>query len=255
MRRSSVKRLAAALLAGSLLLFALAGCDFLMGGDRTATVTGRVLDVTTGNGVAGVRVEVAGHSATYTLTNTDGYFTLETPTGSITLHLSLTGYQFNDVHVSLDSGEDYEVPTGETIANPPLSTGMLRMVLTWGLNPDDLDSHLYTPEGVEVYYANEAPAGAGAYLDVDDTTSYGPETITIMTPKTGTYEYFIHRYAGSGTLTTSGAQVRVYDASGLLRIYSVPTSGTGDYWRVFTLDGTTLAITDVNAIVTTSPVS
>ena len=52
----------------------------------------------------------------------------------------------------------------------------LRVVLTWGKTPDDLDSHM-------IFLATtllENKTGTDAELDVDDTDSYGPETITLQ---------------------------------------------------------------------------
>ncbi|HXG01775.1 MAG TPA: carboxypeptidase regulatory-like domain-containing protein, partial [Bacteroidota bacterium] len=72
----------------------------------------------------------------------------------------------------------------------PVPAGQMRIVLNWGRLPSDLDSHLTgdstTTAGrprYHVFYANRVVRLANgdtiAYLDVDDVTSYGPETITI----------------------------------------------------------------------------
>ena len=61
----------------------------------------------------------------------------------------------------------------------------LRLTLTWGENPRDLDSHLWTPsiEGspYHVYFGSKGSENSRPYaqLDVDDVSSYGPENITI----------------------------------------------------------------------------
>jgi hypothetical protein len=182
-----------------------------------------------------------------------GQFDFEVPARTVVLHFSLSGYQFSDVTVTVSANETTDVPYYDTVGNPPLATGELRFVLTWGSEPSDLDSHLLTPDGSHVYFADDAPYGAGAYLDVDDTSSYGPETITITTVQAGTYHYFVHNYDEDGLLTSSGAQVRVFDDSGLVTVYYVPTSGTGEYWDVFTLNGST--ITPVNTILSYEPTS
>ena len=68
----------------------------------------------------------------------------------------------------------------------------MRAVLTWGANPSDLDSHL-AYENNHIYYSKKV--GSKAHLDVDDTNSYGPETITIVKKKEGKkYLYAIHNY-------------------------------------------------------------
>ena len=71
-------------------------------------------------------------------------------------------------------------------------------------------------------------------LDLDDTTSYGPETITLNTNNSAPYYYYVHRYAGDGTVSSSGAQIRVYHGADMVRTFNVPTGqGNGDYWNVF----------------------
>ncbi len=134
--------------------------------------------------------------------------------------------------------------------------GGLRFVLTWGEYPADLDSHLWTPAISETvhhvffttrhtYSVAESPY---ADLDVDDMTSYGPETITIAQLFPGTYEYWVHNWSGYPDMTTSGAHVAIYDAHGLVGQYSIPTSGTGRWWHVCNVDGATGGVTGFNTI-------
>jgi hypothetical protein len=81
-----------------------------------------------------------------------------------------------------------------------------------------------------------------AALDVDDTNSYGPETVTITEQRPGVYRYAVHHYAGGSSLSSSGAVVQVYRGSTRLDRFEPPVggSGQGDVWIVFELDGTTL---------------
>ena len=73
----------------------------------------------------------------------------------------------------------------------------LRVVLTWGEAPKDLDSHLSFPNN-HVFFS--AKNGTQTNLDVDDTTSYGPETITIEKKLDGQrYVYAVHDYSNSGS--------------------------------------------------------
>ena len=74
-------------------------------------------------------------------------------------------------------------------------------------------------------------------LDRDDTSSYGPETTTIVKTFPGVYRYSVHdftnRVATSSTaLANSGAYVAVYRGSSLWRTFNVP-SGMGTLWTVF----------------------
>jgi hypothetical protein len=102
-----------------------------------------------------------------------------------------------------------------------------------------------------VYYSRKGSAESCpfAQLDVDDTTAYGPETVTIRQRITqGTYVYAIYNYSGFPAITESGAQVQVFDSTGLLTTLNVPVTGEGRWWNVLTIDGATGAISEVNTI-------
>jgi uncharacterized protein YfaP (DUF2135 family) len=109
-----------------------------------------------------------------------------------------------------------------------------------------LDSHLTGPLSsgtFHVFYSKKnAYNGSSlvANLDVDDTTSYGPETITLYPSRTasGTYQYYVHdytdrAYTSSNTLAKSGAKVVVYKGSTQIATYKVPTNKGGTLWHVF----------------------
>lgn len=127
--------------------------------------------------------------------------------------------------------------------------GTLRVVLTWGSTPPDLDSHLKADDGsFEVFYGNMSHTddNVGVYLDVDDTSSYGPET-TLICPfnKVGSYTFFIHDYtngsnSSSTALAHSGALVKVYRDERLVESIPVPVDGfTGTDWQVFRYNAAT----------------
>ncbi|MFC5987330.1 S-layer homology domain-containing protein [Marinicrinis lubricantis] len=118
-----------------------------------------------------------------------------------------------------------------------------RIVLTWDRDPRDLDSHLIGParEGghFHTWFANKQYNSDGQLivdLDLDDVTSYGPETTTVRQDVYGTYTFYVHHWAGESTLRASLAKIEVYrgavDAPSA--VYEVPT-GTGSeiYWIVF----------------------
>ena len=84
------------------------------------------------------------------------------------------------------------------------------------------------------------------WLDVDDVTSYGPETITVVDfSKVNNFKYCIHNYTDryevqdgptAFALSDSGAVVEVYRGSSLLATYRVPTNRQGTVWNVFTIN-------------------
>lgn len=147
----------------------------------------------------------------------------------------------------------------------PLPAGQMRIILNWGRVPSDLDSHLTgdstsTP-GSPRYHANYfnrvvqlANGDTVAYLDHDDVTSYGPETITIFRFFPGTLRYKIHDYSnrnvtGSHYMSDSSeAVVRVFTSAGQIREDRIVTGKAGNQWYVYDINGSNQAITFVNTV-------
>ncbi len=115
-----------------------------------------------------------------------------------------------------------------------------RIVLHWGENPRDMDSHLSFPQN-HIYYKSKT--GTNANLDVDDTSSYGPETITIQKKKAGQqYIYAVHNYSDrknseSRQWKSNQAKVFVYVGNRLMRTFYVTPKSVGNLWVVFGIDG------------------
>ncbi|MCP4214805.1 MAG: hypothetical protein GY765_09110 [bacterium] len=116
-----------------------------------------------------------------------------------------------------------------------------RIVLRWGRDPRDLDAHILLPKGADnkhVYYpSKKKKASVGGrlavMLDVDDTTSYGPETVTVMNKLDGRYTFGVYHYTGSGSLGSSEAVVEVYLRGGDVRRFTVPEYCQKRWWHVF----------------------
>lgn len=131
---------------------------------------------------------------------------------------------------------------GMTYALSPIMHNLdgLRVVLTWGQYPADLDSHIVYPSN-HIFF--QAKRGTDANLDVDDTDSYGPETITLERKHTGeTYVYAVHDYTHRASLRSqalgdSEAKVFVYVGQSLVRTYYVPMHKSGNLWTVFRING------------------
>ncbi|MBU6958624.1 tetratricopeptide repeat protein [Pseudomonas sp. CVAP len=131
---------------------------------------------------------------------------------------------------------------GMTYAVSPVMTNLdgLRVVLTWGATPRDLDSHMIFP-GNNIYFGSKQ--GTDAHLDVDNTTSYGPETITLEKKHFGeSYVYAVHDFSNGGNpssraLSNSQAKVFVYMGQSLVRTYYVPQNRSGNLWTVFRMTG------------------
>lgn len=127
---------------------------------------------------------------------------------------------------------------GMTYALSPVLKDLdsMRIVLNWGKNPLDLDSHL-SYKNQHIYWDNKQ--GLAANLDVDDVDSYGPETVTIDKKLDGQYYvYSVHDFSdrtqpNTNNLSNSQAKVMVYAGESLIRSYYVPTAKTGNLWTVF----------------------
>jgi len=123
--------------------------------------------------------------------------------------------------------------------SPFVPAGETRIVLTWDERPRDLDAHLTGPGTAgsapfHVFFSQ--PDVSGATLDIDDTTSFGPETITFDASRPGVYRYTVNAFsqATPDELSDSGARVQVLRAEGVIAEFFVP-SGEGNLWTVFDL--------------------
>lgn len=146
---------------------------------------------------------------------------------------------------------------GFTYALSPVMDNLdgLRVVLTWGASPKDLDSHMAFP-GSHIYFAKKN--GRQANLDVDDTTSYGPETITVSKKQQGKkYIYAVHDFSNaSGTIARamadSQASVQLYVGQTLVRTYRPQPGKNGNSWLVFGIDENG-AFQDINSYKNLTP--
>jgi uncharacterized protein YjdB len=214
-------------------------------------ISGVVKNARTGAGIGGATVQVFDNvSASPRIqitSNNDGTFsTSALPSGTYRMVGSATGYQ-NTQRVGVVVGNSAETP-GQDLVLSPSGTNDVRIVLTWGASPFDLDSHLTGPNTdatrFHVYFSN--PGGLTgapfAFLDIDDTNRFGPETITISQMNSGVYRYTVHDFDNrnsttSSALGTSGAKVQVYNPGGLIQTFFVPHAA-GNLWTVFEMTGT-----------------
>lgn len=231
--------------------------------------SGQIFDVGTGRPVSGLTLYIREGLENTTGSVVETVYMNDSVTYSTTVGLEAGNYTIQIVDERTDISEEERYVTshfnikilgGMTIDNQNgyVSNGLvseeLRVVLTWGSTPSDLDSHMVGPDGTggkfHEYYP-ECNDGSDTDLDVDDTSSYGPETITIYQEHDGTYVYAVHDYtnkssSSSTALSNSGAQVNVYRGNQLLMTYNVPTNQGGTLWTVFSYDSTTQRITTIN---------
>ncbi len=220
----------------------------------TNAVTGQVLpgtmvtlragaDVTEGDAA----LTTAGEAAV-AMTDESGYYTIELPAGTYTAEYSLEGYITSYVNVECTDG----IVQQNTVLSPVMEENEYRIVLTWSEQPKDLDSHLTGPlaDGTRyhVYYNKKTVVDGEeniVKLDLDDTSSFGPETITMKTVYNGIYKYSIHDYTNrnsqeSTVLSMSKAKVELYKGEALIATFTVPENTVGTVWNVFEIEGDTI---------------
>jgi hypothetical protein len=204
--------------------------------------------------IEGATVEVLGTGLS-DVTDINGEFTIGgVPLGPQTLEISAEGYITGTYGpFTVVSGPN---PLGTLALAPIAPAGDIRIVLTWGGPaegaPQDLDAHLSGPRcgtsdpeelRFHVAYFDQSPVPY-AELDADDTTWWGPETITIhpfnggWVP--GEYDFWVHIYSDEGEYGVSHAVVNIFKGAEQLAQYPVAAEPgvegtTFNIWRVVNL--------------------
>ena len=207
----------------------------------TGTVTGCVTNAFTGAAVSGARVTVragwgaqTGAVVAEALTDAGGNYSFDLEAGYYTVTAAVDGCVLSSANVCVRPDA---TAAGQNIAAlPQAAEDEFRVKLTWGQDPRDLDAHV-KGSAFHVYYSSKSASADGqtlCNLDVDDTTSFGPEVVTLKAAGNEPYYYYVHHYAGEGTLAASNACIEVYKGSHRLKTYRVPAhGGEGKYWNVF----------------------
>ena len=233
----------------------------------TGVASGTVINSLTGEVASGVTLSVRerwnnndenAETIATTITESNGYYSFELDIGNYTVMATKDGFTTSYFNIIVQPGT---TSSQNGIITPVMAEGVgnqYLITLTWGENPRDLDSHLYGKPGnasnFHVYYRDQDEYIGGELicnLDYDDTSSYGPEHVTLTVDEDGVYYYYIHRYAGSGSLVTSEAQITVEQGNVLIARFNVPTDlDSYDYWNVFAIkDGRII----MNNTITDSP--
>ncbi|MBQ8427908.1 MAG: carboxypeptidase regulatory-like domain-containing protein [Clostridia bacterium] len=240
------------------------------GTTATGTIGGSIINAFNGNHVSGAQLLIregwnntTGAVIEEISTSTQGQYQVSLPLGNYTVSVSKDGYIANSFNIVVTQTENLSIQgTLNPDSQNELPSGDLRIVLTWGERPKDLDSHLVGPSAngnsvFHTYYSNKSYTVSGdkkADLDLDDTTSYGPETTTIYDiNETGVYSFYVHDFtnkdsSSSTSMSMSGAKVQVYKGDELIATYHIPTNQGGTLWHVFDFNAETERITGVNAL-------
>lgn len=193
-----------------------------------------------GNPVAGVRLLSDGidYSGTASaVSDATGRFELPVKLGGTATVIGQRDTQLtNTVSVGPLSADQTQDTTCLVLSS---TNAAISIQLTWGASPSDVDSHLYLPDGTHVYFGEKGSLAQAPYanLDVDDTSSFGPEVITVTRLMVGTYTYHAHNYTGTYAPGLTGSPVRVEARiNGATTVYTPPTgevANSTDTWTVF----------------------
>lgn len=219
-------------------------------------ISGRIINASTNGAIPNATVELrAGINtaagtivATVMSSATGAYSFANLPAGVYSVRAAATNF-VTGIRTGIVVGGS-TVPSQDVALSPVGSVAAVRVVLTWGASPSDLDSHLTGPiagsaSRFHVFYANRGGCNSAPFacLDVDDISSFGPETITISQLFDGVYRYSVQNFSASGnggnatstTLASSNARVEVYVNNALRETFSVPQQA-GTLWTVFSMD-------------------
>ncbi|AYV19805.1 tandem-95 repeat protein [Vibrio mediterranei] len=211
---------------------------------ESTTVSGTVLNAENGQPVVGAEVTLSddvGNSTT-AVTNSQGQYTV---TGNVFEQGSVTIEQEGAIT------NTFLVPAGETTDSGVISLSEvleatdMRIVVTWGATPRDMDNHLWlydTDTGAEldhIYYRdmNHQLGDGMVQQDVDDTNGHGPETITIPNYQDANMHYSVHNYSNRSWDVdgVENVQVQVFVGDTLVQTFApeLPENISGDHWHVF----------------------
>jgi len=190
----------------------------------------------TGSKVANALINMEGsnyNGMASTQTDAEGNFTVSAMRNAVSLIMASTSSQVSN---TIKVGDNESTATDIVTIADCLILGEtpLSVRLTWGQNPDDLDTHVTGPN-YHIFYGSKGSLTSEPFgqLDVDDTSSFGPEVFTALRfPEAGTYHYTIHRFSGSSDIGASPAKVELTLDGSTIEYF--PPSGTAlDWWHVF----------------------
>jgi hypothetical protein len=199
------------------------------------------------------------------VTDKNGNYAIRLSSGVYTGELNGEGFLRTYMEAIAQSGSYSRNVNASAIGT--LKESELRIVLSWGIHPRDLDAHLIGPDrsgiggNLHTWYKNRIDrysAFSDIELDVDDSASFGPETITIRKPANGHYLFYTHKYSGVRSMFSSVATVKVYQGiqTEPLHTYSMPLIPTSkEYWVVFkmTVSGDGITFTPMNEFTDSNP--
>ena len=164
-----------------------------------AVLVGEVVDATNNQPVAGAERADRGNAPPCTHRPGWPLSPGRAPAGPVPIEVSAKGFSTEQLEEDLVLVSGKETPL-RLVLSPGMKSGQIRIVLTWGLEPADLDAHLEgrLPDGkrFHIFFQQKGDLKSREFvnLDVDAKDGKGPETITVLGVLPGSYHYFVHDY-------------------------------------------------------------
>ena len=208
------------------------------------TLAGVVVDAVTGKGVPSATLKFeprsSSHSTLSKTTDSKGAFRVELEADDYKITVKCDGYITEVFSFTIKKGESY---SGVQFVISPELSGEARIVLEWGAQPRDLDSHLTGSvdggSNIHVFFGDQRATSGGAAiadLDLDDTDGYGPETTTIHNLE-GVYTFSVVDFLETGTMAQEGATVKIYlPGQDPVTVQLGSGSGVNNVWEVCKID-------------------
>ena len=224
-----------------------------------ALIEGTVKNAVTGFVEEDIKVSLNGLEV---LSDSEGFYSLYVPDFLNSYILNGSRDEFCTYSRVINIPSDYPSNVFEHnfSISPIPELGEIRIILTWGPNPSDMDSHLITPEidslNYHISYSERGSSDSAPFvvLDVDDVDGFGPETITIKKLENGTYSYYVHQYSNYGSLKESEGSIQIFNSPNCTgETINVPEEGEGRYWDAFKINGENGEILLINQIVGIEP--
>jgi hypothetical protein len=220
-------------------------------------VSGQVVDLVTLAPIPGAKVWIEGAGKKFeTIADENGNYEIrKIPLSSRRLRASTTNNKYfpsKPVTINPQPAAGLIIENQEIRMMPKnYTTDRIVIVLTWNKKQPDLDSQLYVPGKIRLYFANHNDASLsnqiGGYLDVDDTGYGGRETTIIELEKgrskvPGVYRFMVYQFADIGlTFEEAGAEIDVYK-DGQHWAHMTPPPGRGLLWYALAVDDRNVSV-------------
>jgi len=134
-----------------------------------------------------------------------------------------------------------------------------KVTLTWDAQPSDLDLHMEIggePQGRNrVTFSSRGLQNDFPWATYGDDvrTGYGPEQIEVHRMEGRVYRFAVHKFSSDQVpIAGCGARVTVTTMQGVV-VLDCPATGEGNWWELFTVDGRTGTLSEVNEIMHALP--